>query len=481
VLIVMCSLPHIVWQWGYHQATANSLQVRTPESRRLWYFRDAALAPEPARDVRLYGLAAFFGQRYKAVFRRAVDAMAPRYRALTARSALGMALGALAVGAVYVFVIWQVIVQGAAGRLTVGDVALFGGAAAMLHDRLLDIGWAVSVVPRDLAFLPALNRVLHAPPDLPVPAHPLPAPCPIREGIVFDNVWFAYPAGPDGRRAANPPVLRGVSFAIRPGESLALVGLNGAGKTTIVKLLLRFYDPHCPRCPTDPPGPPGPARPFGAPGPTQPPGRITLDGVDLREYDLESLRRRMGVIFQDFVRYELTVRENVAIGDLSALGDDARLLAAARRAGADALIRDLPGGLDTQLGRRFGGRDLSGGEWQKLALARAFVRDCDLLVLDEPTAALDVQTEYDVYLRFQELTRGRMTLLISHRFSTVRMADRILYVDGGRVAEEGSHRALLRADGEYARLYRLQASRYLDAAPATGEAGGRREAKEVRV
>ncbi|MGH2353482.1 MAG: ABC transporter ATP-binding protein, partial [Chloroflexota bacterium] len=326
---------------------------------------------------------------------------------------------------VYVYVVWQAL----DGRLTVGDVALYGGGAAMLHGRLLVISRMMGLLPSQWRFLPALDRVLSAPPDLPLPAHPRPVPRPIRQGIRFDGVCFTYP-GP------TSPVLRGVSFAIRPGESVALVGHNGAGKTTIVKLLLRLYDP------------------------TK--GRILLDGVDLREYDLDALRRRMGVIFQDYVRYELTARENVAAGNLAALADDRRLLKAVRQAGGSDLLNGLPRGLDTQLGRQFGGRELSGGEWQKLALARAFVRDCDLLVLDEPTAALDVQTEYDVYLRFQELTQGQMTLLISHRFSTVRMAGRILYLDAGQIAEAGSHEALMQHGGEYARLYRLQASQYLD-------------------
>ncbi|HEX2185360.1 MAG TPA: ABC transporter ATP-binding protein, partial [Chloroflexota bacterium] len=340
LLILVCSLPQVVWQWRYLQATANSLYIRTPDSRRLWYYRDVTMAPEPAKDVRLYNLAPEFGRRYEATFRRTVDAMLPLYRRLTVRSALGMAIGAGATGAVYLYVVWLV----AQGLRTLGDIALYGGAAAMLHDRLLSAGRMVSIVPRDMAFLPALNRVLHAPPDLPVPAHPRPVPRPIREGIVFHDVWFSYPGTP----ARQPAVLRGLKLALAPGESLALVGHNGAGKTTIVKLLLRFYDPTA--------------------------GRITLDGVDLREYDLEALRRRTGVIFQDFVRYELTARENVAVGDLTALREEARLLAAAQEAGAAPLLETLPRGLDTLLGRRFGGRDLSGGEWQKLALARVFLR-----------------------------------------------------------------------------------------------------------
>ena len=239
-------------------------------------------------------------------------------------------------------------------------------------------------------------------------------------------------------------MLQDVSFCIRPGGCVALVGHNGAGKTTIVKLLLRLYDPTA--------------------------GRILLDGVDLREYDVEDLRREMGVIFQDFVHYELTAGENIAMGQVEALGDRARLLAAAARGGARDLVEHLPQGLDTPLGRELGDHDLSGGEWQKLALARAFVRDCQVLVLDEPTAALDVQTEYDVYTRFHHLTRARMTLLISHRFSTVRMADRILYLADGRIQEEGSHAELRARGGAYAHLYTLQASQYLDEDRAEGQA-----------
>jgi ATP-binding cassette subfamily B protein len=273
--------------------------------------------------------------------------------------------------------------------------------------------------------------VIEAPPDLPCSPAPRPAPRPIRDGIVFEDVWFSY-AGSDR------PVLQGISFVMRPGEGLALVGHNGAGKTTIVKLLLRMYDPTG--------------------------GRILLDGVDLRDYDLDDLRSHMGVIFQDFVRYELTAGENIGMGQVAALADEARLREAAAKGGAAELIEKLPRGLHTVLGREFGGHELSGGEWQKLALARAFVRDAQILVLDEPTAALDVHTEYDVYTRFYDLTRSRATLLISHRFSTVRMADRILYLAEGWIQEEGTPAELMARGGAYARLYTLQASQYLDQA-----------------
>ncbi len=373
----------------------------------------------------MYSLGAFFRQRYADIFSRTVAVLNRLRRDLATPVALASALAAVASGGVYVYVVWLIVT----GQRTPGDLALYGGAAALLQQQLRGIGGSIGFLPLPLGFLPALYRVLEAPPDLPVPKSPHSMPPSIREGITFEQVAFTYPD-------RSEPVLRDVSLHLGRHESVALVGRNGAGKTTLVKLLLRLYDP------------------------TE--GRILLDGIDLREFDPADLRRELGVIFQDFVRYELTAGENIGLGQVESLSDSDRLHTAATSAGADTLLRQLPQGLDTQLGREFGGRELSGGEWQKLALARAFVRDCAILVLDEPTAALDVQTEYEVYQRFQELTRDRTTLLISHRFSTVRMADRILYLADGRIQEAGTHADLLAHDGEYARLYRLQAAQYTE-------------------
>jgi len=244
---------------------------------------------------------------------------------------------------------------------------------------------------------------------------------------VFDGVSFSYP----GRKR---PVLDRLDFRLEPGERVALIGENGQGKTTLVKLMTRLYDP------TD--------------------GRILLDGVDLRDYSIEDLHTQIGVIFQDFMRYEMTVRENIAVGRIDDV-DEEIIHRAARKSLADPVIGKLPGGYDQLLGRRFeGGVDLSGGEWQKMALARAYFRDAQLVILDEPTASLDAQSEHEVFERFAELTQGKMALLISHRFSTVRMADRIVVLENGKIAEQGSHQQLICTGGRYAFLFELQASSY---------------------
>jgi ATP-binding cassette subfamily B protein len=277
-------------------------------------------------------------------------------------------------------------------------------------------------------YLDNLMTYLELQPQLVSPADGLIAPEPIRQGIEFRGVTFCYPG-------SDVEVLRDVNLHIRPGERIALVGLNGAGKTTLIKLLTRLYDP------------------------TQ--GQILLDGVDLREYDLTSLHQRFGVIFQDFVRYQFTVRENIGFGQVDALDDLDRIRDAADRGGAGPIIEVMPRGYDTMLGRRWEkGLELSGGQWQKIALARAFMRKAEVLVLDEPTSALDAEAEYEVFRRFGELMEGRIAVLISHRFSTVRMADRIVVLSAGKIIELGSHAELIRLDGAYARLFNLQAEGY---------------------
>lgn len=425
LFLLLATIPQMARRWDFVKKTRGYLYAQTPQARQLQYSREAVLNPALAKDVRLYGLGPFFQRRYDAIFDETVGELNQLRRQMLWAMTLASVLATAAAGAIYLTVVWLIM----QGQATLGDLALYGGAATMLQVQLLSAGFSLGFLP--VAFetdLKSLFRILEAQPDLSVAAHSRPAPRPIQTGIVFEHVAFAYPGSIE-------PILRDVSFAIRPGECVALVGHNGAGKTTIVKLLLRFYDPTA--------------------------GRILLDGVDLRDYDLDELRREMGVIFQDFVRYKFTVGENIGLGRVEQRHDIAQVQAAAARGGATELIAELPAGLDTQLGTEFGGRELSGGQWQKLALARAFMRDSQLLVLDEPTAALDVQTEYDLYLRFHELTHDRMTLLISHRFSTVRMADQIVVLQDGQVIEVGNHTTLMAQAGLYARLYTLQASSYL--------------------
>ena len=426
IVLVLLTLPAIGQRWDFSDRMGSHLYVQTPETRRLEYSRGMMLTPEPAKDVRFYGLNEFFAQRYTTIFDRTLAKLYRVRRSMVPRVTLASLLAALGVGVLWVWLAWRVFL----GEESLGAFVLYGGAAALLHQQLLYVGFQMGFLPLAFSRLRTLKRILEAPPDLPQPSQPKPAPSPIRDGIVFEHVGFTYPG-------TEKTVLEGVSFHFEPGQSTALVGHNGAGKTTIIKLLLRFYDPTS--------------------------GRILLDGVDLREYDLADLRRRMGVIFQDFVQYELTAGENVGLGQVEVFDDEERILAAAAQSGADEVFERLPDGLETQLGRQFGGRELSGGEWQRLALARGFMRDAPLIVLDEPTAALDVETEYAVYQRFHALTRDKITVLISHRFSTVRMADRILYLAGGRIAEAGTHDELTAQDGGYARLYRLQAAQYTDA------------------
>ena len=424
ILLVLVTLPQIAQHYVFLMRTGGALYGQTPDARRLEYSRDLLLTAPPAKDVRLYDMGSFLARRYDAIFARTTSMLDSLRKRSTASITAATVLSSIAGGAVYIYVVWLI---GWGGR-PIGDLALYGGAVTMLQIHLLELGRSLGFLPNTFVFLPSVHRILSATPDLPVSRKPLPAPRPIRKGIVFDKVTFSYPG-------SDTPVLSELSFSFSPGECLALVGQNGAGKTTAVKLLLRMYDP------TD--------------------GRILLDGVDLREYDLDDLRREMGVIFQDFGRYELSVEDNIGFGQVEELENVEHILEAASRADASELIRDLPNGLKTRLGREFGGRELSVGEWQKLALARAFMRDSQILVLGEPTAALDVESEYSLYVRFHELTKGRTTLLISHRFSTVQMADRILFLANGGIEEEGSHPELMARGGTYARLFRLQQQNYL--------------------
>ncbi|HEY5366408.1 MAG TPA: ABC transporter ATP-binding protein, partial [Casimicrobiaceae bacterium] len=424
VLLAVALVPAFVGE-AYFNARSYTLNyLRTPERRELDYVRLTGASVETAKEVKIFGLNAFLIDRYRTLAQGFFDAN--RKLALH-RASWGGALTTVGTIAYYIAYAY-IILRTLHGEFTIGDLTFLAGSFRRLRTLLEGLLIGFSSVAGQALYLDDLFSFFDIEPEIASPSNPLPFPLHIRDGFTFDDVGFRYPG-------AERWAVRHLSFTLRAGEVLALVGENGAGKTTLVKLLARLYDPD--------------------------EGRIVLDGHDLRDYDLTALRGNIGVIFQDFVRYHLTAGENIAVGRIDARNDHARIAAAAHRSLADEMIARLPGGYDQVIGKRFkGGIDLSGGEWQKVAIARAYMRDAQLLILDEPTAALDARAEFEVFQRFKELSEGRTAILISHRFSSVRMADRIVVLADGEVEAIGTHDALLAAGGRYAELFELQAAGY---------------------
>lgn len=424
LLLVAAVLPAFIGETHFAFLGYAKNFRQTPIKRQLDYLRQAGATKEAAKELKLFNLSGFFTDRFAKlsdiVYEQDVNLARTR---LGIGSVLSVISTAGYYGA-YAYVIWRTL----AGKWGIGTFYFLTAAILNASSNIQQVLSTLSGIADQALFLTDLLAFFEMKPTIQSKPNALSAPRPIRQGFEFRGVSFVYP-GTERR------VLDRLNFTLRPGERVALIGENGQGKTTIVKLITRLYDP------------------------TE--GQILLDGVDLRDYDLEDLYREIGVIFQDFMRYEMTARENIAVGKIEEL-DNLRLLeTAAKKSLANEVIVKLSGHYDQMLGRRFeSGVDLSGGEWQKLALARAYLRDAQLLILDEPTAALDARSEYEVFQRFAELTTGKMALFISHRFSTVRMADRIVVLENGRIAEEGTHEALTRLGGRYAEMFELQAASY---------------------
>jgi ATP-binding cassette subfamily B protein len=398
--------------------------ARAPQRRELDYVRQTAASAETAKEVKIFGLNRFLIDRYREL---ATSFFAANRRIALRRAGWGSvltALGTVAYYFAYAYIVWRTL----HGAFSIGDLTFLAGSFRRLRTLLENLLTGFSQVAGQAMYLDDLFSFFEIRPEIVSPPDARPFPVPIRQGFVFEDVGFRYPG-------AERWAVRHLSFTLHAGEVLALVGENGAGKTTIVKLLSRLYDPD--------------------------EGRILLDGHDLREHDLFALRAHIGVIFQDFVRYHLTAGENIAVGRIEASGDRERIIRAAQRSLADEVVGRLPEGYDQVIGKRFRtGVELSGGEWQKIAIARAYMRDAQLLILDEPTAALDARAEFEVFRRFKELSAGKTAVLISHRFSSVRMADRIVVLGEGAVEAVGTHAQLLAGGGRYAELFELQAAGY---------------------
>jgi ATP-binding cassette subfamily B protein len=423
LVLLVAGLPAFVAEAKFSGDAFRLFRWRSPETRMQMYLETVLAREDHAKEVKLFGLGPLLLDRYRAIFRKVFK----EDRALTIRrDTWGFFLGLISTAAFYAAYAW-IAVSAVRGQITLGQmtmyVLLFRQGQAAVSASLA----AISGMYEDNLYLSTLYDYLDTPVATPAgtaSAGPDPA-----DGVRFDGVSFTYPG------AAEPAVSE-VSFQLRPGQSLALVGENGSGKTTLIKLLTRLYVPSS--------------------------GRITLDGLDLAQWSPAALRRRVAVIFQDFARYQFKVGENIGVGDVEHFEDEARWREAAELATAAPFVEELPAGYQTQLGKWFrDGRELSGGQWQKIALARAFIREgADILVLDEPTAAMDARAEAQVFEQFRELARERMVILISHRFSTVRMADQILVIQGGRILERGNHAELMHLDGLYAHLFSLQARGY---------------------
>jgi ATP-binding cassette subfamily B protein len=422
-VLLLAGLPSFVAEAKFSGDAFRLFRWRSPETRMQLYLETVLAREDHAKEVKLFELGPVLLERYRAIFRKVFK----EDRALTIRrDSWGFALGLISTAAFYAAYGW-IAVSAVRGQITLGQmtmyVLLFRQGQSAVSASLTAIGGMYE----DNLYLSTLYEYL----DTPVAAQdgvvvrgPDPA-----DGVRFENVSFTYPG-------ATERAVRDVSFHLRPGQSLALVGENGSGKTTIIKLLARLYTPNA--------------------------GRILLEGKDLAEWEVSRLRQRIGVIFQDFARYQLKVGENIGAGDVAHFDDYQRWREAADLATATPFVDEFPAGFETQLGKWFkDGRELSGGQWQKIALARAFMREkADILVLDEPTAAMDARAEAEIFEQFRELARGRIVILISHRFSTVRRADQILVIQHGEILERGSHDELMAQNGHYAQLFLLQARGY---------------------
>jgi len=423
-LLLVAILPAFLGESHFNNQNYALSRSQTPERRELDYLRYLGASDETAKEIKIFNLAEFVINRFQTLSNKFYTDNSKLAIRRSVWGSLFSMLGSTGYYGAYVFIIVKTI----NGNLSVGDLTFLAGSFRQLRSLMESVLSRFTAVSQGAIYLDDFLDFFKIKPRITVALKPLPFPTPIKQGFTFENVGFQYY---NSETWAN----RHLNFILHPGEKLALVGENGAGKTTLVKLLARLYEP------------------------TE--GRILLDGVDLRDYAIEDLRLNLGIIFQDYLRYQMTLSQNIAVGNIAEINNKELIEKAAQESLADSLAQKLPNRYEQWLGRRFNeGVELSGGEWQKVALARAYMKNAQVLILDEPTAALDARAEYEVFQRFAQMTQGKSAVLISHRFSTARMADRIMVLDKGEMIEIGTHKQLLDMDGRYAELFYLQAKGY---------------------
>lgn len=424
LLLLIAIIPSFMGESYFNSQNYALTRSQTPERRELDYVRYLGASDETAKEVKIFGLSDFIINRFKTLSDKFY---ADNSKLAVRRSAWGTffsILGSAGYYAAYGFIIYQTVT----GKSSVGTLTFLAGSFRQLSSLMENSLNRFTSVSQGAIYLNDFHEFFEIKPKITVAASPLPFPKPIKLGFTFEDVGFKY-------HNAESWANRHLNFTLHPGEKIALVGENGAGKTTLVKLLARLYDP------------------------TE--GRILLDGADLRDYDIADLRLNLGIIFQDYIRYQMSFSQNIAVGNIDELGNIELIRKAAHESLADTLAAKLPLGYEQWLGRRFNeGVELSGGEWQKVALARAYMKEAQVLILDEPTAALDARAEYEVFQRFSSLTQGKSAVLISHRFSTARLANRIIVLEKGSILEAGTHEQLMANNGRYAELFSLQAAGY---------------------
>ncbi len=425
LILILAVIPSFLGETHFNQRTYSLTRSWTPERRELDYLRYIGASDETAKEIKIFNLSDFLVQRFKFIADKYYNA---NKKIATKRAIWGSALSAIGTFAYYGAYVF-ILIQTVTGIITLGTLTFLAGSFNRMRNMLQGIMTRFSRIAEEALYLKDYFDFLKIKPNIINSQNAIPFPTKIKEGFSFENVSFKYPD-------SDFYAIKDLNFTLEVGEKMALVGENGAGKTTLVKLLARLYEPSS--------------------------GRILLDGVDLKKYELIDLRNNIGIIFQDYVRFMMKASENIAIGNVGRINELPAIKQAAQKSLADTVVKDLPDEYEQMLGKRFAkGVELSGGQWQKVALARAYMKEAQLLILDEPTASLDARAEHEVFERFSELIEGKSAVLISHRFSTVRMADRILFLEKGQIKEMGSHEELIAKGGQYAELFALQAKGYL--------------------